>query len=105
MKSQDWSNRLCNGIRGRRVETSEKITPEDIRKIYNIQNGLCYWLNIPLDITFSDMLCQPSIDRLDNSKGYTKDNIVLSCLYANLGRNKATVKEFREFIKKFRLRM
>ena len=43
------------------------------------QNGLCYWLNIPIDFTYKDKLRNPSVDRLDNSKGYEIDNIVLSC--------------------------
>jgi hypothetical protein len=59
---------------------------------------MCYWLKIPIDFTMKDKLRKPSLDRLDNSIGYRVDNIVLTTVFANTGRNSATVEEMLKFI-------
>ena len=60
------------------------ISKEDI-----IINEYCPVLNIPLDRSTKDNV--PTLDRLDNSKGYTKDNIVVISFKANRLKNNATV--------------
>ncbi len=40
-----------------------------------------------------------SIDRIDNDKGYTKDNIHLVCFIANLMKSTMTVDELAEWCK------
>jgi hypothetical protein len=55
------------------------VTEEDLRRIYEKQNARCFWFNVPLDL---NLLYEkwhplaPSADRLDESKGYYKDNEV-----------------------------
>lgn len=41
---------------------------------------------------------QPSIDRIDNSKGHTMDNCVLVCMVENYGRNNMLYEEFKEWL-------
>lgn len=41
---------------------------------------------------------QPSIDRIDNSKGHTMDNCVLVCMVENYGRNNMLYDEFIEWL-------
>lgn len=41
----------------------------------------------------------PSIDRVDNSKGYTKDNVEIICLRANQLKNDATIEEIRAILR------
>lgn len=67
-----------------RIENSTKqqseysITLEDICNLIIKQKGKCYYSNIPMVYKpNSDWLC--SIERLDNSKGYILENIVLIC--------------------------
>ncbi len=68
--------------------------------MYEKQNGLCYWFNVPLTPSNnSKHPQQPSLDRLDRNKGYTKDNVVLTCYSANIGRNENSVEEWESFIK------
>lgn len=75
------------------------LTSQDIIDLYDKQNGKCYWLGIDMSKDNSYYTPnQPSIDRLDNSKGYTKDNIVLACTFANLGRKTTKEEEFILFI-------
>lgn len=41
---------------------------------------------------------QPSIERIDNSKGYTMDNCVLCCLAENYARNDMEHEDFKEWL-------
>ena len=72
------------------------VTAEDLQEVWEDQGRLCYWFKIPLDF---DLLykdhpdwCRkhplaPSVDKIDDEGDYTKDNIVISCRFANFGRN------------------
>lgn len=41
----------------------------------------------------------PSIDRIDSTKGYTKDNVWVISRRANLMKNDATIQDLKEFAK------
>ena len=105
-KIKYWENNLVlyidkNRLKKKDFTISKTITKEDIKRIYEEQKGLCYWLKIPLDVTFEDKLRRPSIDRLDNDRGYDPDNIVLTTQFANLGRQSSSEKDFLNFINNF----
>ena len=68
-------------------------TADDIERIFNEQNGLSKWLHIPLDpmdVFRVHYPLAPSLDRLDNNKDYTPDNICISTRFENYGFNKST---------------
>lgn len=69
------------------------ITPWDI-KIPDI----CPYLEIPLNKTGAKEN-MPSLDRIDNSKGYTKDNIRVISYKANTMKNNATKERLLLFAK------
>ena len=54
-------------------EQSE-ITIEYLIELWEKQRGRCYYLNIPMN-THGEW--QVSVERLDETRGYTKDNVVL----------------------------
>ena len=59
-----------------------------IENLLKIQNNKCYWFNIELEIDSIEGSRNPSkltIDRLDCTKGYSKDNVVITCYAANCG--------------------
>jgi hypothetical protein len=63
------------------------------------QSGRCFWLGVPLQPSAEARNpLQPSVDRLDPSRGYTRDNVVLACQFANMGRSAMSADRFREFI-------
>lgn len=75
------------------------ITETDIIDLYHKQNGKCYWTGLLLDGHFNTVKHHPfaiSADRLDNSKGYTKDNVVLVRRMFNLGRMSFPEKDFAD---------
>ena len=79
------------------------ITIDDLKSQWEEQNGKCYWLNI--DMSLPDLLVSrspfaPSVDRLNSSGHYTKDNIVLTTRFANLGRGAYDGEDFQERITK-----
>jgi hypothetical protein len=88
----DSNPKLKGRIRKGNQSTSRHdldITLEDLKEQWSKQEGKCYWLNI--DMSLEDLLISrspfaPSVDRLDSSRGYHKDNIVLTTRFANLGR-------------------
>ena len=88
----DSNPKLKGRIRKGNQSTSRHdldITLEDLKEQWEKQGGKCYWLNI--DMSLEDLLISrspfaPSVDRIDSSRGYHKDNIVLTTRFANLGR-------------------
>lgn len=72
------------------------IIREDLINIWNRQNGKCYYSNIPMNLKqCSDWMC--SLERLDNDKGYTIDNIALVCHEFN-NENKWTLEKIARMI-------
>ena len=93
-----WQNTLIHDSKNRNVENT--LTVWDVNEMFLNQNGLCYWFKIPLiPSNHKKHPQQPSLDRLDRSKGYTKDNVVLSCYSANIGRNENDIETWLEFLK------
>lgn len=95
-----WQNTLINDSKFRKLENT--LTVDDINEILSNQNGLCYWFKIPLKPSSNKKHPQqPSLDRLDRNKGYTKDNVVLCCYSANIGRNENDLETWEKFLSLF----
>jgi hypothetical protein len=74
-----------------------------INQLFLKQNKKCHWFDIELiPSRMPRYPFQPSIDRLDNSIGYRKDNIVLCSLMANLARNQLDECGWKNVIKQFK---
>jgi hypothetical protein len=64
------------------------------------QNGMCYYTNIKMNQTCSKKEpFQVSIDRIDSSKGYNKENTVLCCQAINYMKNDYPIEIFNMFLK------
>jgi|TARA_R110000851_G_C12761686_1_gene533153 hypothetical protein len=89
------------GENKKNLNRDRKINGAFLEELKNSQKGKCYWLGIDLDLTMKDNLRKPSLDRLDNSKGYEADNVVLTTLFANTGRRDSTVSQMKSFLKNY----
>lgn len=71
-----------------------------LEELYIKQLGKCYWSGIEMckDSVGLGKLNTISVDRIDCNIGYTRDNVVLSCKFINLGRGNANKDEFKEFL-------
>lgn len=82
------------------------VTPEDLRRKLDEQDGKCYWTGIPLDtdkVFESYDMEMPSVDRLDNALGYHYDNIVITTRFINVGRGRFSPERTRDFLTQLRL--
>jgi hypothetical protein len=68
------------------------ITYDDLEAIYENQNGRCWYSNVVLK---KEIMGGISMDRLDNSVGYTKENVCLA--FADINRMKSDL-DFSEFM-------
>jgi len=59
------------------------LTKEDLIKLYNSNGGKCHYTNLPMSLEKKGMpkYNTMSVDRIDSTKGYTIDNVVL-CLFS-----------------------
>ena len=79
------------------------ITVEDLKIQWKKQKGKCWWLGIPMSLEDLYMPRSPfavSVDRVNNSGGYTPDNIVLTTRFANVGRGAYDDPGFKRRIRK-----
>lgn len=93
MKNRNKGSKECN------------ITLEDLEKVWNNQNGLCAYTKIPLvlvthtnprkDIPKWNLA---SVDRIDSSKGYEKDNIQFVSRTINYAKNNMSHEEMIKFL-------
>ena len=99
----------------KRKQTTHKyqkdvLSLEDIKKVWDRQNGICehtgFVLSLPNSIMGFDDTIPPhkraSLDRIDNTKGYTKDNIHFVSFMSNMAKNRFDEKCVLDFIQAIR---
>ena len=79
------------------------ITEMDLENVFISQNGKSVMFGIDIDMeTVNERYAPyaPSVDRIDNDKGYTLDNIVINTRFENLGSNKANTSQMMIYMEK-----
>lgn len=74
------------------------ITIADVLEILEKQDNKCVYTGKDFVWEYSNNY-KPSIDRIDSTKGYTKDNIQLVCVIANQAKSDLTHTEFLDMVK------
>lgn len=80
---------LCrrSASRAKQYGMTALLTYADVSKLLMSSNGYCTITGAPL--SFSGVTWfKPSLDRIDNTKGYSLDNVRVTCIIANLAMNK-----------------
>ncbi len=81
---------------GRTEAREVTLTPEIIEEIYNEQDGLSAFSNVPLDLGLlyvPNHMMAPSIDRIDDNLGYTRENVHIVLRFENKGRGAGSVND------------
>jgi len=81
---------------GRTEAREVTLTPEIIEEIYNEQDGLSAFSKVPLDLDLlyiANHMMAPSIDRIDDNLGYTRDNVHIVLRFENKGRGSGSVND------------
>ena len=78
------------------------ITFEYIKELWNKQKGICALSNIPMTYLLKEgrTPTNVSIDKIDRTKGYIKDNIQLVCMACNQIKSDLIEEEMYNFCKK-----
>jgi len=96
---KNWAKRLFLHAK-KHSKYDFDINEQFIKDLYEKQQGKCFWFGVDLKPSnIAKYPWQPSLDRLDREKGYTKDNVVLACYTANIGRNTSDEATFSLFVK------
>ena len=71
---------------------------------FSKQDGKCYWTDFPIDPygVYESPNPAPSLERLDESKGYVPGNVVICLRLFNLGRQRCPEKKFRYQVNQLR---
>ena len=82
------------------------IDVEDLEELWNKQNGKCFYSGVKMNLPLTSngfegrpLMENCSVDRIDSDKSYQKDNIVLCCYGANLGKSIWNKEEYINFCK------
>ena len=70
-----------------------KIDADYLQKVFEEQNGRCYWTGVLLDINLKKGRMAMSIDRINPEKDYIVGNLCFTYVFFNIGRNSASVEE------------
>jgi len=72
------------------------ITLDDLEKLWDDQNGLCALTNWELtkELGKGVVTTNASLDRIDSSKSYTKDNVQLVCRAVNVAKSDLSQGDF-----------
>lgn len=74
-------------VRAKKKNLFIDITISDLQKLWNKQDGKCALTKFSMTLVWGNgkkNIYNLSVDRIDSSKGYTKDNIQLVCAAANM---------------------
>lgn len=78
------------------------LTLDYLIELWNKQNGLCYYSNLPLQEPYygsGRIYNVASIDRIDSSLGYVKNNVVWCLWVCNAGKSNLSVNQYIEICK------
>lgn len=85
----------------REKDPNHNLSYEFLERLLRKQAGLCALTGIPLEMSHKGIRnknTRVSLDRIDNSKGYTKDNVQLVVVTANLAKNSGANDDFWRFL-------
>lgn len=92
------SKRMQRCIYAAKSRAKEKNVGFDITEVDLVVPEFCPVLGIPLYEISDGRDNRPSLDRIDNTKGYTKDNVIVISLRANRLKSDASLEELNNIV-------
>lgn len=90
------SEKRFEKLKNRNSDMFHTLTIQELINLYNNQNGKCFYTGRQLELALSkDNKNALSIDRMNSSKGYTIDNVVLCCSIVNVMKMDSSLEDFR----------
>lgn len=91
-----WKRRLTVllGAAKSRRKHDVKLAVKDLLEILESQDHKCFYTGVPLVLDSASIYESVSLDRLDNSKGYVPENVVLTTWRVNRAKSNMTSDEF-----------
>lgn len=93
--------KLQQALKGTRRRSKQKniyndLTLDYLMYLWERQKGCCALTGIPMTYKFYEgrVNTNVSVDRIDSTKGYSKDNVQLVCMAANQMKNDLSMEEF-----------
>jgi hypothetical protein len=79
-----------------------------LKELWHKQNGKCAYTGIDMKLPRNchetvNSPMRASLDRIDSSRGYFKDNVEFVCQFINLGKNTFSKKEIKKFLYRIKL--
>lgn len=90
--------RSSKSARSRGIEYN--LDEEFLDELLDKQHNRCCYSNVEFGNSFEDKLTYPTVDRIDSSKGYTKDNVCLCSFMCNVMKHNLTTDQFKDIITK-----
>ena len=98
-RQKNWAKMLC--LYAYKRDSEATITESDVLEKFDEQDGKCFWFGVELDpLAESRDPFKPSLDRLDVDGNYSPENVVLSSVAANMGRQRASTERWKNFLSK-----
>jgi hypothetical protein len=97
---ESWESRKISKVKSmcKAKKIDFDLTVDWLKRQFEKQEFRCFYSNVLMDT--EKQLFKPTLERLDPSRGYTQDNVVLATYFFNMGRNNAPIEQVYEMIKK-----
>lgn len=82
----------------RKAFIGDVITSAELLKIHNNKHGKCYYTQLDYSLDKHGPLYM-TVDRVNSSLGYTKENVVLCCWFVNCAKNEWSLEQMKELWK------
>lgn len=90
--------RSAKSARTRGIEYD--LDPDFLDELLEKQDYKCCYSGVKFGDSFTDKMTYPTVDRIDSSKGYFKDNVCLCSNLCNIMKHDLSVDQFKDLITK-----
>ena len=104
-RDANWEYRLLTNAKVNQKRKNLEFTLDRafLKLLWSRQKERCFWTQVPMLKSGPPKHPQKvSLDRIDPSKGYTEENVVLTCQFANLGKCDVDIRTFFGFLQVLR---